>query len=76
MSLHKRYPKKSFQRSGKLLELLPIFRSKRQKLALVVDHTYEEINVRLVSMVFPDCINMSARKDVAQLLKVKLTFVY
>ena len=71
MSLHKRYPKKSSQRVGKLLKLLPIFRSESQKLALVADHTYEEMNMRLITMVLLDCINMSTRKDVAQLLKVK-----
>ena len=40
------------------------------KLAFVAQHTDKKFNVRLVPMVLSDCINMSARNNVAQLLKV------
>ena len=71
ISLHKRYAEKGFQSICEFLKLIPIFRAKRRYVAIVVQHTHQKINVRLVSMMSADYIDMSARKDVAQILKTK-----
>ena len=74
MSLHKWYSKESFHCVDQFLELFPVFTSERVRLALA-QQTHKKINVRFVIVVFSDCINMSARDNIGQVLKIKLILV-